>query len=48
MKMLLKINIMIQNKVVDTSQIINNKITFSRSSNFKADDDDSSFRFVKD
>ena len=37
MKMLLKINIMIQNEVVDTSKIINNKVTLSESSNSKAE-----------
>ena len=48
MKMLLKINIMIQNEVVDTSKIINNKVTLNESPNSKADDDASSFRVVKD
>ena len=48
MIMLLKINAMIQNEVVDTSKIINNKISLSGSSNSKADDDASSFRVVKD
>ena len=48
MKMLLKINIMIQNEVVATSKIINNKVSLSESSNFKADDDTTSFRVVKD
>ena len=45
---MLKINIMIQNEVVDTSKIINNKVSFSGSSNSKADDDSSSLRVVKD
>ena len=35
--MLLKINIMKQNEVVDTSKIINNKVTLSESSNSKAE-----------
>ena len=39
MIMLLKINIMIKNEVVDTSRIINNKVSLSGSSNSKADDD---------
>ena len=48
MIMLLKINIMIQNEVVDTSKIINNKVYLSGSSNAKAGDDASPFRVVKD
>ena len=48
MKMLLKINIMIQNEYVDTSKIINRKMTSSGSSNIKVDDDSSSFKIVKD
>ena len=48
MKMLLKINIMIQNEYVDTSKIINKKMTSSGSSNIKVDDDSSSFKIVKD
>ena len=48
MKMLLKINIMIQNEVVATSKIIKNKVSLSESSNSKADDDANSFRVVKD
>ena len=48
MIMLLKINIMIKNEVVDTSKIINNKVSLSGSSNSKADDDANSFRVVKD
>ena len=47
MEMLLKINIMLQNEVVDTSKIINNKVSLSESSNSKADDDTHSFRVVK-
>ena len=46
--MLLKINNMIQNEVGDNSKISNNKVSFSVSSNSKADDDASSFRVVKD
>ena len=46
--MLLKINIMIQNEVVDNSKIINNKVSLSVSSNSKADDDVSSFCVMKD
>ena len=46
--MLLKINIMIQNEYVDTSKIINRKMTSSGSSNIKVDDDSSSFKIVKD
>ena len=46
--MLLKINIMIQNEVVDNSKIIKNKVSLNGSSNSKADDDASSFRVVKD
>ena len=46
--MLLKINIMIQNEYVDTSKIINKKMTSSGSSNIKVDDDSSSFKVVKD
>ena len=46
--MLLKINIMIQNEVVDNSKIINNNVSLSGLSNSKVDDDASSFRGVKD
>ena len=46
--MLLKINNMIQNEVGDNSKISNNKVSLSVSSNSKTDDDDSSFRVVKD
>ena len=48
MIMLLKINNMIQNEVGDNSKISNNKVSLSVSSNSKTDDDDSSFRVVKD
>ena len=37
--MVLKINIMIQNEVVNTSKVMNNKVSLSGSSNSKADDD---------
>ena len=46
--MLLKINIMVQNEVVDNSKIINNKVSLSGSSYSKVDDDASSFHVVKD
>ena len=46
--MLLKINNMIQNEVGNNSKISNNKVSLSVSSNSKTDDDDSSFRVVKD
>ena len=39
---------MIQNEYVDTSKIINRKMTSSGSSNIKVDDDSSSFKIVKD
>jgi len=48
MIMLLKINIMIQNEVVDNSKIIYNRVSLSGLSNSKADDDASSFRVVKE
>ena len=48
MIMLLKINNMIQNEVGNNSKISNNKVSLSVSSNSKTDDDDSSFRVVKD
>ena len=46
--MLLKINIMIQNKVVNSSKIISNKVSLCDSSTSKATNDASSFRVVKD
>ena len=48
MKMLLKINNMIQNEVVDTSKVINSKVSSCDSSTSKANDDAISFPFVKD
>ena len=48
MKMLLKINNMIQNEVVDTSKVINNNVSFCDSSTSKANDDAISILFVKD
>ena len=39
---------MLQDEVVDTRKIINNTASSNQSSNSKADDDVSSFLFVKD
>ena len=48
MKMLLKINVMLQDDLVDTPKIINNKVSSNHSSNSETNDDVKSFRFVKD
>ena len=48
MKMLLKINIMLQDDLVDTPKIINNKVSSNKSSNSKTYDDVNTFGFVKD
>ena len=47
-KILLKIHAMLQDKVIITHKIINNIASSNQSSNSKADDDVSSFLFVKD
>ena len=47
MKMLLKINVMLQDKVIVTHKVVNNTTSSNQSSNYKADDDVSSFLFVK-
>ena len=46
--MLLKINIMLQDDLVDTPKIINNKVSSDKSSNSKTYDDVNTFGFVKD
>ena len=48
MKMLLKINVMLQDDVVNTPKITNNKVSSNQSSNSKTNNDVNSFRFVKD
>ena len=48
MKVLLKINVTLQDEVIVTHKIINNTDSLYQSSKFKADDDVSSFLFVKD
>ena len=49
MKLLLKINTMLQDDVVNTLKIINNTVSSNRSSNSKTNDNVNvnSFRFVK-
>ena len=42
MKILLKINVILQDKVIDTYKIINNTASSNQSSNSKADDNVSS------
>ena len=48
MKMLLKINVMLQDDLVDTPKILNNKMSPNQSSNSKTNDDINIFRFVND
>ena len=47
MKILLNINVMLQDNVVETPKIMNNKESSNQSSNSKTNDDVNSFRFVK-
>ena len=47
MKMLLKINVMLQDEVIVTHKVVNNTTSSNQSSNYKADDDVNSFLFVK-
>ena len=46
--MLLDSNVMLRDEVVDTSTTTNNRVSSSQSSISKADDDNITFRFVKD
>ena len=48
MKRLLNINDILRDEVVDTSTTTNNRVSSSQSSISKADDDNITFRFVKD
>ena len=45
--MLLKVNVVLQDDLVDTPKIINNKVSSNQSSNSKTNDDFNTFRLVK-
>ena len=45
--MLLKVNVVLQDDLVDTPKIINNKVSSNQSSNSKKNDDFNTFRLVK-
>ena len=45
--MLLKVNVVLQDDLVDTPKIIKNKVSLNQSSNSKKNDDFNTFRLVK-
>ena len=48
MKMLLNINIILRDEVIDIPTTTNNRVSSRQSSICKIDDDNNTFRFVKD
>ena len=48
MKMLLNINIILRDKVIDISTTTNNRVSSIQSSLSRADDNNNTFRFMKD
>ena len=48
MKMLLNINVILRDEVIDISTTRNNIVSSSQSSISRADDENNTFRFVKD
>ena len=48
MKMILNINVILWDEVIDISATINNRVSSRKTSISRADDDNNTFRFVKD